>query len=50
MKKCGCDLLQGYYFSRPVSFDEALNVIKTTKITRKIIDMVVYDDDPILIH
>ena len=35
MKKCGCDLLQGYYFSRPVSFDEALNVIKTTKITEK---------------
>lgn len=35
MKKCGCDLLQGYYFSRPVPFDEALNVIKTTKITEK---------------
>ena len=48
MKKCGCDLLQGYYFSRPVSFDEALNVIKTTeKLTAKIIDMVVYNNDPI---
>ena len=35
MKKCGCDLFQGYYFSRPVPFDESLNVIKTTKITEK---------------
>ena len=26
MKKCGCDLLQGYYFSRPVPFDEAFKM------------------------
>ena len=47
MKKCGCDLLQGYYFSRPVSFDEALNVIKTTKNYRKIIDHGCLYNDPI---
>ncbi|TKF74212.1 EAL domain-containing protein [Vibrio kanaloae] len=31
LKSCGCDLMQGYYFSRPVPYDELCNYLSSTQ-------------------
>ncbi len=32
VKKFGCTLLQGYYFSKPLKMDEAINILKNTNL------------------
>lgn len=30
LKACGCDLMQGYYFSRPIPYDQLCQFLATT--------------------
>ena len=32
LKACGCDLMQGYYFSRPIPYDELCEYLAPTQV------------------
>lgn len=38
LEACGCDLIQGYFYSKPLSFDQLVSFVKDNKEEKAIID------------
>lgn len=38
LEACGCDLIQGYFYSKPLSFDQLVSFVKNNKEEKAIID------------
>ncbi len=38
LETCGCDLIQGYFYSKPLSFDQLVSFVKDNKEEKAIID------------
>ncbi len=38
LEECGCDLIQGYFYSKPLSFDQLVSFVKDNKEEKAIID------------